>query len=128
MRHISQTLGIINRAQVSYEGYKEFDMKSTLLDGNAAAAWGGRLSRVQVVPNFPVTPQTELIEKFAEWKSKGEWNGEFLPMESEHSVLSAAIAASVTGARAFSGSSSQGLALMHEMVYVASGMRVPVVM
>ena len=103
-------------------------MKSTLLDGNAAAAWGGRLSRAQVVPNFPVTPQTELIEKFAEWKSKGEWKGEFLPVESEHSVLSAAIAASATGARVFSGSSSQGLMLMHEMVYVASGMRVPVVM
>ncbi|MCX6814185.1 MAG: hypothetical protein NTY20_00825 [Candidatus Aenigmarchaeota archaeon] len=103
-------------------------MKSTLLDGNAAAAWGGRLARAQVVPNFPVTPQTELIEKFAEWKAKGEWKGEFLPMESEHSVLSAAIAASVTGARVFSGSSSQGLMLMHEMVYVASGMRVPVVM
>ncbi len=103
-------------------------MKSTLLDGNAAAAWGGRLSRAQVVPNFPVTPQTELIEKFAEWKSKGEWKGEFLPVESEHSVLSAAIAASVTGTRVFSGSSSQGLMLMHEMVYVASGMRVPVVM
>ena len=103
-------------------------MKTMLLDGNAAAAWGGRLSRVQVVPNFPVTPQTELIEKFAEWKSRGEWKGEFLPMESEHSVLSAAIAASATGARAFSGSSSQGLMLMHEMVYVASGMRVPIVM
>jgi pyruvate ferredoxin oxidoreductase alpha subunit len=103
-------------------------MKSTLLDGNAAAAWGGRLARAQVVPNFPVTPQTELIEKFAEWKSKGEWRGEFLPVESEHSVLSAAIAASATGARVFSGSSSQGLMLMHEMVYVASGMRVPVIM
>lgn len=103
-------------------------MKSTLLDGNAAAAWGGRLARAQVVPNFPVTPQTELIEKFAEWKSKGEWKGEFLPVESEHSVLSAAIAASAAGARVFSGSSSQGLMLMHEMVYVASGMRAPVVM
>lgn len=103
-------------------------MKSTLLDGNAAAAWGGRLSRAQVVPNFPVTPQTELIEKFAEWKARGEWKGEFLPVESEHSMLSAAIAASATGARVFSGSSSQGLMLMHEMVYVASGMRVPVVM
>jgi len=103
-------------------------MKTTLLDGDAAAAWGGRLSRAQVVPNFPVTPQTELIEKFAEWKSGGEWKGEFLPVESEHSVLSAAIAASATGARVFSGSSSQGLMLMHEMVYVASGMRVPIVM
>ncbi len=103
-------------------------MKPALLDGNAAAAWGGRLSRVQVVPNFPVTPQTELIERFAEWKAKGEWKGEFLPMESEHSVLAAAIAASATGARVFSGSSSQGLMLMHEMTYVASGMRVPVVM
>jgi pyruvate ferredoxin oxidoreductase alpha subunit len=103
-------------------------MKPALLDGNSAAAWGGRLSRAQVVPNFPVTPQTELIEKFAEWKSRGEWTGEFLPVESEHSVLAAAIAASATGTRVFSGSSSQGLMLMHEMVYVASGMRVPVVM
>ena len=103
-------------------------MPKTLLDGNAAAAWGARLSRVQVVPNFPITPQTELIETLAEWKAQGLWKGEFLRMDSEHSVMSAAVAASATGARVFSGSSSQGLLLMHEMLYVASGMRLPIVM
>lgn len=100
----------------------------TLLDGNAAAAWGARLSRAQVVPNFPVTPQTEIIETLAEWSVKGLWKGRFLPVESEHSVLSAAVAASATGARVFTGSSSQGLMLMHEIMYVASGMRLPIVM
>ena len=102
--------------------------KKTLLDGNAAAAWGARLSRVQVVPNFPVTPQTEIIETLAEWSARGEWKGKFLPVESEHSVLSAAVASSATGARTFTGSSSQGLMLMHEIMYVASGMRLPIVM
>jgi pyruvate ferredoxin oxidoreductase alpha subunit len=103
-------------------------MTKTLLDGNSAAAWGARLSRVQVVPNFPVTPQTEIIETLAEWNVKGLWRGKFLPVESEHSVLSSAVAASATGARVFTGSSSQGLMLMHEIMYVASGMRLPVVM
>ena len=102
--------------------------RKTLMDGNEAAAWGARLSRVQVVPNFPVTPQTEIIEKLAEWSSQGAWKGKFLPMESEHSVLSAAVASSATGARTFTGSSSQGLLLMHEVMYIASGMRLPIVM
>jgi pyruvate ferredoxin oxidoreductase alpha subunit len=100
----------------------------TLLDGNAAAAWGARLSRVQVVPNFPVTPQTEIIETLAGWGVSGDWKGRFLPVEGEHSVLSAAVAASATGARVFTGSSSQGLMLMHEVMYIASGMRLPIVM
>ncbi len=103
-------------------------VKKTLLDGNAAAAWGARLARVQVVPNFPITPQTEIIETLAKWKGLGEWNGEFVPMESEHSVLSAAIASEATGARTFTASSSQGLLLMHEMHYIASGLRLPIVM
>ncbi len=100
----------------------------TLMDGNAAAAWGARLSRVQVVPNFPVTPQTEIIETLAGWSASRKWRGRFLPVESEHSVLSAAVASSATGARVFTGSSSQGLELMHEVMYIASGMRLPIVM
>ncbi|MBW1839613.1 MAG: hypothetical protein JRI49_06715 [Deltaproteobacteria bacterium] len=80
------------------------------------------------MPNFPVTPQTEIIETLAKWKDTGEWKGEFLPMESEHSVLSAAVASSAAGARTFTGTSSQGLLLMHEVVYNASGMRLPIVM
>ena len=103
-------------------------MKKELIDGNEAAAWGARLSRVQVAPVFPITPQTELIEKLAEWKSTGEWNGEYIQLESEHSALSAAISSEATGARTFTASSSQGLMLMHEMHYVASGMRLPLVM
>lgn len=103
-------------------------VKSVLLDGNMAAAWGARLSRVQVVPNFPVTPQTEIIETLASWRSKNLWKGEFLPMESEHSVMSAAVASSASGARTFTATSSQGLLLMHEILYIASGMRLPIVM
>ncbi|MBU0898677.1 MAG: hypothetical protein KKB03_00740 [Nanoarchaeota archaeon] len=99
-----------------------------VLDGNVAAAWGARLARAQVVPNFPVTPQTEIIETLAEWKAKNLWKGEFLPMESEHSVMSAAVASSASGARTFTATSSQGLLLMHEILYVASGMRLPIVM
>lgn len=102
--------------------------KQTLMDGNTAAAWGARLSRVQVIPCFPITPQTEIIETIAQWKADGEWDGEFVKMDSEHSVLSAAIASEATGARTFTASSSQGLMLMHEMHYVAAGMRLPIVM
>ena len=103
-------------------------MGKELLDGNEAAAWGARLSRVQVAPVFPITPQTEIIETLAKWKSTGEWSGEYVQLESEHSALSAAIASEATGARTFTASSSQGLMLMHEMHYVASGMRLPLVM
>lgn len=103
-------------------------MKKTLMDGNTAAAWGARLSRVQVFPNFPITPQTEIIETMAKWKAEKKWNGEWVNLESEHSVLSAAIASEATGARTFTASSSQGLMLMSEMHYVASGMRLPLVM
>lgn len=102
--------------------------KYSLLDGNTAAAWGARLSRVKVVPNFPITPQTEIIEIIAKWKAEGEWNVEFIPLDGEHSVLSAAVASQATGARTFTASSSQGLLLMTEIHYVASGMRLPLVM
>ena len=103
-------------------------MKKTLMDGNQAAAWGARLSRVQVFPNFPITPATEITEVLADWKAEKKWNGEWLNLESEHSVLSAAISSEATGARTFTASSSQGLMLMSEMHYVASGMRLPIVM
>ena len=101
---------------------------TTLLTGNAAAAWGARLSKVDVVPNFPITPQTEIIETISNWIANGELDTEFLKMESEHSVMSAAVSASATGSRVFTASSSQGLLLMHEMLYIASGLRLPIVM
>ncbi len=103
-------------------------MKKILIDGNAAAAWGAKLSRIQVFPNFPITPQTEIIETFARWKANKEWDGELLFIESEHSVLASAITSQATGARTFTASSSQGLMLMHEMHYIAAGLRLPIVM
>lgn len=120
--------GLENKFYGVNEMKKELKQNSELIDGNTAAAWGARLSRAQAVPNFPITPQTEIIEILAKWKADGIWNGEFVPMESEHSVLAAAISSEAAGARTFTASSSQGLLLMHEMHYVASGMRLPIVM
>lgn len=72
--------------------------------------------------------ETEIIETLAQWIADGDIHTEFMPMESEHSVMSAAIGASATGARVFTATSSQGLELMHEVMYIASGMRLPIVM
>ncbi|MBN3036929.1 MAG: hypothetical protein JW834_00610 [Candidatus Diapherotrites archaeon] len=99
-----------------------------LITGNEAAAWGARLSRVECIPNFPITPQTEIIETLAQWIADGDMDADFWTLESEHSVLSAAIGSEATGARTFTATSSQGLVLMHEVMYIASGMRLPFVM
>lgn len=99
-----------------------------ILDGNQAAAWGAKLCRVDHVPCFPITPQTELIETIAKWKADGEFKGEFNQVEGEHSVLSAAFGSSLVGARTFTATSSQGLLYMHEMLPIVSGCRLPVVM
>lgn len=102
--------------------------KRTMLTGNYAAAFGAKLSRAEVVPVYPITPQTHIMEKMTEFISKGELDAEFIPVESEHSVMAAAIAAQATGARTFTASSSQGILYMHENLFVASGMRLPIVM
>jgi pyruvate ferredoxin oxidoreductase alpha subunit len=104
-------------------------MKHILITGNEAAAWGARLVEPQFIPTFPITPQTECIETLARWKVEGDLPGtDFERMESEHSVMSAAIGAAAVGARVFTATSSQGLMLMHEVLYIASGMRLPIVM
>ena len=99
-----------------------------ILDGNACAAWGARRAKVQCVPCFPITPTTEIIETIAAWKAKGEFPGEFVVLESEHSAASACLGASMTGARTFNATSSQGLLLMHEMLPIISGCRTPMVL
>lgn len=104
---------------------EQIKQEQTLIDGNSAAAWAARLCNVQAIPNFPITPQTEIIEMLAKWKSQRLWNFEFLPVESEHSVLSAAIASEAGGVRTFTASSSQGTMLAREMFNIASGMRMP---
>lgn len=81
-----------------------------------------------VIAAYPITPQTHIVERLADMVSNGELNSEFVDVESEHSAMSACIGSSATGVRTFTASSSQGLALMHEMLFIASGMRLPVVM
>ena len=99
-----------------------------LLSGNHAVSWGVRLSRPDVSPLYPITPQTPILEKITDFKSQGEIDTELLTPESEHSAISACIGASLTGARVFTATSSQGLLLMHEMLHYASGARAPIVM
>jgi 2-oxoisovalerate ferredoxin oxidoreductase alpha subunit len=99
-----------------------------MLTGNSAAAYGAKLSRVDAIPIYPITPQTSIVEKVIALIKEGELEAEYLPMESEHSVMAAAVAAEATGVRVFTSSCSQGLAYMHENLYVASGLRLPIVM
>ncbi len=99
-----------------------------LLSGNHAVSWGVKLARPQVIPLYPITPQTPILEKMTEFHSRGELDAELLTPESEHSAMSACIAASLTGARVFTATSSQGLLLMHELLHYASGARTPIVM
>ncbi|NJE04036.1 pyruvate ferredoxin oxidoreductase [Thermococcus sp. MV11] len=100
-----------------------------VVSGNYAAAYAVKHARVEVVAAYPITPQTSIIEKIAEFLANGEIEGlEYVPVESEHSAMAACIGASATGARAFTATSAQGLALMHEMLHWAAGARLPIVM
>jgi pyruvate/2-oxoacid:ferredoxin oxidoreductase alpha subunit len=101
---------------------------SEVITANYAAAYGAKLARADVVAVYPITPQTSISEKLAEMVQKGEMDAKFMLMESEHSAMSALIGASYVGARTFTATSSQGLALMHEMLMWAVGARTPVVM
>ncbi len=98
------------------------------LSGNKAAAEGARLAEVKVVAAYPITPQTSIVEYLASFVANGELAAEMIPVESEHSAISATYGASLTGVRTFVASSSQGLALMHEALFMASGLRLPIVM
>ncbi len=102
--------------------------QSVLLTGNHAVAWGARLARPKVVPVYPITPQTPVLEKLTDFQAAGEFDAELITPESEHSVMSACIPASLAGVRVFTATASQGLLLMHEVLHYASGARAPIVM
>jgi len=107
----------------------KFDnQNNTALTGAEAAAEAMRQIKPGVVPVYPITPQTPIIEEFANYVAKGEIKTEMITAESEHSVMSAAIGSAAAGSRTMTATSSQGLALMYEMLYIASGMRFPIVM
>lgn len=98
------------------------------LNGDEAVALAVKQSDVDVVAAYPITPQTIIVEKLSEYVANGEVEMEYVCTESEHSAMAACLAASATGARVFTASASAGLALMHEMLFVTSGCRAPVVM
>jgi pyruvate ferredoxin oxidoreductase alpha subunit len=103
-------------------------MSRQLLTGNGSAAWGARLANVDYIPAFPITPQTEIIETIAEWIDNTEMASRMVTLESEHSMITAAGAASATGVRVFSATSSQGLLYAMEMIYHVAGWRTPFVL
>jgi len=98
------------------------------LNGDEAVAFAAKQADVDVVAAYPITPQTIIVEKFSEYVANGEVNTEFVCTESEHSAMAACLAAAAVGARTFTASASAGLALMHEMLFVTSGCRAPVIM
>lgn len=102
-------------------------MRKALM-GNLAASYGAKLCRVQVIPAYPITPQTQIVEELAQMVANGELEANFIKVESEHSAMSAAVGASLVGARTFTATSAQGLLLMHEVLHMASRERTPVVM
>jgi pyruvate/2-oxoacid:ferredoxin oxidoreductase alpha subunit len=98
------------------------------MTGNHAVAHAVKLCRTPFIAAYPITPQTPIYEKLSEWEASGRLNGIMMRTESEHSAMAACISASLTGVRTFTATSSQGLALMHEMLHFAAGCRTPVVM
>jgi pyruvate ferredoxin oxidoreductase alpha subunit len=101
---------------------------SDFLNGDEAVAYGARLCRPHVIAVYPITPQTIVVEKISEFVANNQMKCEFIHVESEHSAMCAAMGASLVGARAFTATSSQGLAYMHEMLHYVSGSRFPIVM
>ena len=99
-----------------------------VLTGGQVVAEAMRQIDPEVVPMYPITPQTPIIQGFAKFVADGKATAEIIDVESEHSAMSAAIGAALAGARTMTATSSQGLALMAEVVYIAASMRAPIVM
>jgi len=102
-------------------------MKKVIM-GNHALSYGAKLGRAQVIAAYPITPQTQVVELLSEMCSDKSLDAMFIKVESEHSAMAACLGASLAGARTFTATSAQGLALMHELLHWASGGRLPVVM
>lgn len=99
-----------------------------MLDGNSAAVQAIKMAKVKVISAYPITPQSSISEELSRLVRDGSLDAKYLRVESEHTAISAAIGAQLTGVRAATATSSVGLALMHEVLNVASGCRVPIVM
>ncbi len=98
------------------------------IEVSIAVAEAAKLARVEVIAAYPITPQTHIVEHLAEIVADGELEAKYINVESEHSAMSACCGSSAAGARTFTSTSAQGLELMHEILFIASGMRLPIVM
>ena len=98
------------------------------METSQAMATAVKLCKPAVIPMYPITPQTHIVERLADFINDGELDSEMIHVESEHSAISAALGSSATGVRTYTATASQGLALMHEILHIVSGMRLPVVM
>ncbi len=98
------------------------------MEVSVAVAEAVKLAQAEVIAAYPITPQTHIVESLAEKVANGELDAEFVCVESEHSAMSACCGSSATGARSYTATASQGLELMHEVLFVAAGMRLPIVM
>lgn len=97
------------------------------LEGSFAVSEAVRLANADVIAAYPITPQTHIVERLSEMVAEGELNAEFICVESEHTAMSACVGASAAGGRVFTCTAGQGLELMHEVLYIPSSMRLPVV-
>jgi len=102
--------------------------KLVMSTGNKAMASAVKMAKPTVVAAYPITPQTEVIETIADYVGSGAMDARYIPVESEHSAMTACIGASITGVRVFTATSSHGLLYMHEMLHWAAGARLPIVM
>lgn len=108
---------------------EKFDLQEReVWDGNYAASQALRQARVDVVAAYPITPSTPIVENYGAYVANGYIDGEFVMVESEHAAMSACVGASAAGGRVSTATSSQGFALMAEVLYQASGMRLPIVL
>ncbi len=98
------------------------------MEVSIAAAEAVKMANVDCIAAYPITPQTHIVEHLSELVANGELDAEFIPVESEHSAISVCAGTSAVGARTYTSTSSQGLALMHEILFIVSGMRLPIVM
>jgi len=98
------------------------------LEVSLACSEAVKLANVDVIAAYPITPQTHIVEHLSELVADGHLDAEFVPVESEHTAMSACVGSSAAGARTFTSSAAQGLALMHEILFIASSLRLPIVM
>lgn len=99
-----------------------------VIKGNHAVAQGVRLSRVEVISAYPITPQTTIVEELSEICASGKLDAKFIKVESEHSAMAAVVGSSTAGVRSFTATSSQGLLLMHEVLHWSAGAGLPIVL